>query len=256
MSNEKSEKGEVTEKKATGVAVPSFFEDDAGAGFEHVTAEDLTVPRLKILQALSPEVNRADGKYVDGAVAGDIFNTVTRSIYSVENGCVVIPATYKRMFLEWQPRESGGGLVNQYTDAEILKATTKNSIGQDVLENGNYIQTSATHYGIVVDEDGATSTVMIPMAGTQLKKSRAWNSVMASLKVPGVKGGVYTPPPYSHKYLLKTVPESNDKGNWFGWSISLLSQLTEKDLILYEAAKEFSKSISFENSFSADTESL
>ena len=48
MSNEKSEKGEVTEKKATGVAVPSFFEDDAGAGFEHVTAEDLTVPRLKI----------------------------------------------------------------------------------------------------------------------------------------------------------------------------------------------------------------
>ena len=69
MSNEKSEKGEVTEKKATGVAVPSFFEDDAGAGFEHVTAEDLTVPRLKILQALSPEVNRADGKYVDGAVA-------------------------------------------------------------------------------------------------------------------------------------------------------------------------------------------
>ena len=169
---------------------------------------------------------------------------------------MVIPATYKRMFLEWQPRESGGGLINQYTDAEILKATTKNSIGQDVLENGNYIQTSATHYGIVVDEDGATSTVMIPMAGTQLKKSRAWNSVMASLKVPGVKGGVYTPPPYSHKYLLKTVPESNDKGNWFGWSISLLSQLTEKDLILYEAAKEFSKSISFENSFSADTEAL
>ena len=34
------------------------FEDFAGAGLENVTSDDLLVPRLGILQALSPQLNR------------------------------------------------------------------------------------------------------------------------------------------------------------------------------------------------------
>ena len=177
-----TEKTEVAEKKTTALTTASAFEEDAGSGLENLTAEDLTIPRLKILQALSPEVNKRDGKYVDGAAAGDIINTVTNELFTEETGCVVIPVSYKRMFLEWQPRESGGGLIQQHLDPEILSKTTKDKTGADVLENGNYIQTSATHYALVVSGD-SYQQVMIPMAGTQLKKSRTWNSVMASLKV-------------------------------------------------------------------------
>ena len=57
-----TEKQEIAEKKSTAIAASSMFEEDAGSGLENVTAEDLTIPRLKILQALSPEVNKNDGK--------------------------------------------------------------------------------------------------------------------------------------------------------------------------------------------------
>ena len=84
---------------------------------------------MKILQALSPEVNKREGKYIENAAAGDITNTVTKELYTEEQGCVVIPVAYKRMFLEWQPRESGGGLIKQHTDASILSQTKKDTAG-------------------------------------------------------------------------------------------------------------------------------
>jgi len=239
---------EATKKESTALTTATAFEEDAGGGLENITAEDLTIPRLKILQALNPEVNKRDGKYVEGAAAGDIMNTVTRELYTENDGCVVIPVAYKRMFLEWTPRESGGGLVKQHVDPNILNQTTKDKKGADILENGNYIQTSATHYGLVVDGE-SFQQVMIPMAGTQLKKSRTWNSVMASIKVKSTTGKVFTPPSYSHKYKLTTVPESNDLGQWFGWSIELMGVLTEEDMFLYQEAKQFAGNISFENSF-------
>ena len=87
------------------------------------------------------------------------------------------------------------------------------------------------------------------MSGTQLKKSRAWNSVASTLKVKAGDGRVFTPPIYSHKYKLTTVPESNDHGNWFGWNIELLGQLGDEEMFLYEAAKQFKESINFDASF-------
>ena len=72
---------------------------------------------------------------------------------------------------------------------------------------------------------------------------------MASIKVKSTTGKVFTPPSYSHKYKLTTVPESNDLGQWFGWSIELMGVLTEEDMFLYQEAKQFAGNISFENSF-------
>ena len=221
---------------------------DANSGLENVTSEDLAIPFLRITQAMSPQVNARDGKYIKDSAAGDITNTVTRELFQGEEGCEVLPVIYKRYYLEWQPREDGGGLVKQHTDQAILQQTTKNDKNQDVLENGNYIQTSATHYALVVDGD-SFQTVMIPMSGTQLKKSRAWNSVASTLKVKAGDGRVFTPPIYSHKYKLTTVPESNDLGNWFGWNIELVGQLGDEEMFLYEAAKQFKESINFDASF-------
>lgn len=235
-------KKEVVKKEKTALATASMFAEDAGAGLENITADDVTIPRLKILQATSPEVMKKDGKYIEGAVAGDITNTVSKEIFPEEEGCIVLPVSYRRLFLEWQPRETGGGLVQQHTDQSILSQTKKDDRGADVLENGNYIQTSATHYALVLSGD-SFQQVMIPMAGTQLKKSRTWNAVMASLKVKAGDGRMFTPPSYSHTYRLKTVQESNDKGTWFGWNIELVGPITEDQVSFYEAAKEFALSI-------------
>jgi len=90
MSKEKSENA-ISEKENTSVAVPSAFIEDANSGLETLTAEDITIPRLKVLQAMSPEVMKSDGKYVEGASAGDIINTVTGKLYTNDNPLVALP---------------------------------------------------------------------------------------------------------------------------------------------------------------------
>lgn len=241
MSEEKSGNA-ISEKKNTSVAVPSAFLDDANSGLETLTAEDITIPRLKVLQAMSPEVMKSDSKYVEGASAGDIINTVTSKLYTDDKPLVVLPVAYKRLFLEWGPRESGGGLVAQHEDPSILSKTSKDNMGRDMLDNGNYIQTSATHFVLSLHEDGSYDTAMIAMAGTQLKKSRTWNSVMASIKM---KSGdkVFTPASFSHKYIMKTKAESNDRGTWFGWNITLGGPIAESEMSFYEAAKGFASTV-------------
>ena len=45
------------------------------------------------------------------------------------------------------------------------------------------------------------------------------------------------PAAFSHQYHLKTVPQSNDKGTWFGWSVSKIGVV--QDGALYQQAKAF-----------------
>jgi hypothetical protein len=55
------------------------------------------------------------------------------------------------------------------------------------------------------------------------------------------KNGPYTPPMYSQIYRLTTVPESNDKGKWFGWEIERVGPVDRADI--YQAAKNFAQQI-------------
>ena len=59
----------VAEKKATDVAVSnlsSLLEEEAGAGLENFTTEDMQIPFIRILQALSPQLNKQDSMYIKG----------------------------------------------------------------------------------------------------------------------------------------------------------------------------------------------
>ena len=74
--------------------------------------------------------------------------------------------------------------------------------------DGSYIEETHQHFVLLLKEDGTMETALIAMKSTQLKKSRKWNSMMASRTVKG-KNGSFTPPRYSHIYHLKTVSEEN-----------------------------------------------
>jgi hypothetical protein len=79
------------------------------------------------------------------------------------------------------------------------------------------------------------------MKSTQLKISRKWNSMMASIKMKGANG-LFTPASFSHVYKLRTIQQSNDKGTWFGWEVSKVGPV--EDSSLYQQAKSFAESVS------------
>jgi hypothetical protein len=227
---------QVAEKKE-GALAANLFEADANQGTQNISQEDLALPFLKILGQLSPEVNKRDGKYVEGAEPGKIINTVTNALYDTIN---VIPVFYKRQYIEWQDRgqSTGAPVAIHEADSDIVSQTTRGKDYKDRLPNGNYLDNTASHFVLTVGDN--SSTALISMKSTQLKVSRKWNSMMMGIKMQG-KNGLFTPPTYSHIYKLSTTQMSNDKGTWFGWDVSKVGPVENADL--YGTAKAFAESV-------------
>ena len=232
---------EVTKKTAAGLPAENMFEDDASQGLGNISQQDLALPFLKILGQLSPEVNKRDGKHVEGAEPGMIFNSVTGDLYDGVKGIDVIPAFYKLEYVEWKDRGEGPGAPVMVHDSssDILSQTKPDANYKDRLPNGNYVEKTASHFVII--QGDSPQTALISMKATQLKISRKWNSMMMGIKLQG-KNGMFTPPTYSHIYKLKTVQMSNDKGTWFGWDVSQVGPVSDKSI--YDTAKTFAERVS------------
>ena len=231
---------QVTEKKSAGLP-SNIFEDDAAKGLGTIGQEDLALPFLKILGQLSPEVNKRDGKYVEGAEPGMIYNSVSGDLYDGVKGIDVIPCFYKLEYIEWKDRGEGPGAPVAIYDSssDIMSKTKPDANYKDRLPNGNYIEKTASHFVIVSGD--SPSTALISMKSTQLKISRKWNSMMSGIKMKGANG-MFTPASFSHIYKLKTTQMQNDKGTWFGWEVNKVGPVTDKGL--YDQAKSFSENIS------------
>ena len=226
------------------MVVHEGFEELAGAGFTEVSTEDLAIPFLRILAQLSPQVNKREGAYVEGAEAGMIFNTVLNDVYDGVEGIKVIPCHYNRRMVEWKQRDQGGGYVDSYQpDDPYCKTATRDERGQDVLPNGNILTNTAQFFVLLLHPELGPQRALITMSSTQLKKSRKWLSQMQSLTAKG-KNGVFVLPMMSQIYNLTTVAESNDKGSWFGWEVSRERQLDlDNESDMFDMAVAFAKSV-------------
>ena len=230
---------QVTTKKEGALAV-NLFEADANKGTQNISQEDLALPFLKILGQLSPEVNKRDGKYVEGAEPGKIINTVTNQLFDTLQ---VVPVFYKRQYIEWQDRgtSTGAPVAIHEADSDIVSQTTRGKDYKDRLPNGNYLENTANHFVLTLGSSPENvEHALISMKSTQLKVSRKWNSMMMGIKMQG-KNGLFTPPTYSHIYNLSTVQMSNDKGTWFGWDVSKVGPVQDK--AIYDMAKSFAESV-------------
>ena len=217
----------------------SDSKDASGFGNLDIS-RDIAIPYINILQSGSPQINPSKAEYVNGAKVGQFYNTVTQEVTDTID---VVPVLYQLRYVEWKPREQGGGFVEAHNaDSGILSQTKRDGMtNKDVLPSGNYIATTAYHYVMVLGKDGTYAQAVISMTSTQLKKSRRWNSLMLSQKVKG-PSGLFTPPTYAMIYKLTSVSESNDRGSWFGYQIEKVG--TVEDSNLYNESKAFSTAAS------------
>jgi len=239
MKLKDGQSNEVAIKKEAGAVAAINIEQFGEAGFENVDSKSLALPFLKVLGQLSPQVTQGDSQFMAEARAGMIYNTVTDELYDGTKGITVIPCYYKLEYIEWRDREKGAvAPVNVYpADSDIMSKTTRGDDGKDRLENGNYIEETASHYVMVVEEE-KSSTALITMKSTQRKKSKKWNSMMMSLRQKRKDGkGFFKPAPFTQQYSLKTVLEKNNLGSWFGWEIEHIGQVESEETI--KAAYEF-----------------
>ena len=230
----------VTIKKEGGLPSTALYEGDAHAGFENVKTSSLALPILKLLQNGSGEAQKRNQNYVEGAEPGMFLNTVTKKTYDGANGIEVIPCHYKLEYQEWADFGTGSGRPENIYDANSdILSKTKNEMGKDRLDNGNYILTVGQHY-VLIRDGNSTENALISMSSSQGKVSRKWNSMMMSITLDG-KNGPYTPPSFSHKYRLTSVLNSGKGNQWYGYNVTKVGPVEEP--ALYERAKKFYTSL-------------
>ena len=245
MKIKDGQSNDVAIKEKAGAVANLNIEQFADAGFENVDSKSLALPFLKVLGQLSPQVTQGDSQFIPEARAGMIYNTVTDELFDGAKGITVVPCYYKLEYIEWKDREKGAvAPVNVYTsDSDIMSKTTRGDDGKDRLENGNYIEETASHYVLIVEPD-KTSTALLTMKSTQRKKSKKWNSMMMSLRQKRKSGaGFFKPAPFTQKYSLKTVLEKNNLGSWFGWEIEHVGGVDSEEVMkaafdFYESCKK------------------
>lgn len=231
----------------------AFMLGDVGGGMESTDSDTFAIPFLTVLQKGSPQVDEADGRYVEGAKAGMFFNSVTGELYDGKVGVTFLQCAFQRRYIHWGPRaKEGGGFKGEHL---VEKVHERRDTGELVQLEGrlyiphedgsvdpktcDYFADVRNHYGILVTET-SLQQVLLSLASTQIKKSRQIMSMLNGVKLRG-PNGLVTPPTWGSKIHLSTVPESNDKGSWHGIKAQLDGFLDDEDL--YNAAKEFNRAI-------------
>ena len=239
MTAEKSESTAVAAARNTAVAeLPEYLrgaEEYAGLGNSR-DAADNSMPFLAILQKGSPQVNKQDPAYIKGAEAGMLLNTATGQIWSGEDGIPVVPCGIQKNYVEWVPREKGGGYVATYPhDSRLPKemGAVEDDRRRLVLPSGNHLVETLYTLGLLADG----SPIVIGATSTALKPMRDWMTARNAQRLPSGK----TAPSFAKVYRLKTIWQKNDSGDWFGWKVFLEDGWTPANL--FEPALEFAKQI-------------
>ena len=209
------------------VATPGTFDMSrfvgGNTGLEKVTADDLLIPRLVVLQSNSPQCTQGKPEYNENLRPVMIF--VVGLGEAFPKNIAFLPVSFDKKWLEWAPRDSGKGLQNIYDDDAIMLQTEPDINGRDVLPNGNYIVETAQIYGLNLHARLRPS--FIAMTSTQLKKSRRWMTLATTQTFETPDGQEHAAPLWYRAYNLGTIPESNAKGNWIGWTIEPWKSIPE-----------------------------
>lgn len=214
-----NKKAEKTQMLAAVPSVPTGIKEYAGLGTETIRNEDLQIPFIRIVQSLSPVRQRGKPEFIPGIEEGDFYNTVTNQFWKGEIGFEFVPIRFRRRYTEWWPRggDKKGLVADHGSDDSVVTNARRDERGRLFTPNGTEIVQSAEYLCLQVDRDNeAWSPAIISLAGTQLKKARAFNTRLTMRMIVVDDERVRAPIFYSI-WRATSQPESNESGAWMGW---------------------------------------
>lgn len=219
----------------TNQEIPDYLKNsmNSNRGADEVSFNDCIIPRIEMIQSLSPAKNKQHALYIQGADEGNMFNSVTRELYG--DNIDVTFVYFMTQYLLWKDRKKGGGLAfvgNTQQEALDFKATLKDG------EDYEIVQTSQ-HYVLLVGINGVALenpiTMALSMAKSKAKISKQINTILK------MNGG----DTFSRVYRLKSIQEQNKNGDYyynFAFTPTHVRFPTEKEFKLSEEAYNSAKS--------------
>ena len=191
--------------------------DDAQDLNSPMSGDDLAQPFLMVIQSNSPELDEGDGKFIPDAKAGMFISKIDNQVYDGrETGLEIMTCAYERRFVEWKPRDQGGGRVQDYLPTDpIVRDIEWTDVGgstKPIIPNGNLL--IDTHYQFIlfrpVGSDAEWQMAIMPCAGTKTKRSKALNSQISAERYEGK-----SMPRWFRRWELKTIREEADGNSWY-----------------------------------------
>jgi hypothetical protein len=246
---------EVDKVKGTAMAESFDYGEMAHEGFEGTTIKDLSIPFINVLQSNSPEV---EDQTIPGAKAGDLVNSVTKEI--LKQPLIVLPLEKEESWVEWVPRNQGGGLVDRHApDSELVLGLIKQNGGSRIppkdaegkriaFKSPKRNDVIETHYvyALILSEDGETveGYCVLSFASAKIKAFKDWMTALYTQKG--------RPPIFANRAKVSTSKQKNEQGTFYiyaihplkdTWRESLIPPNTENGMALLTEAKEFRKMI-------------
>ncbi len=221
------------------------YGDDAGQGFKNQTAEDYKLPFIALLQTGSPQVTGSKGKGIDGAEAGMFFNTATQEIYP--KGFEFVPATTMHHYVEWSPRNMGGGFVGTHEASSpiVIKAkSAAQKFGQYNTPSGNDLVQTFYIHGVVAHKDGRMEPMVMSFSSTKIDTYKAFMGKARGHQINGIN-----PPLYANRARVSSFADSNTFGDFSNLKVEFAVNDSPPDSLInpddprYIAAKAVEQSI-------------
>lgn len=192
--------------------------EDSGKDNVSTKAEDNTVPLIYVLQSNSPQVDPSGPDYVKGAVPGSIWFRNTPIVVNGNAGIIVQMVYWFKNFVEWVPRNKGGGWVAIYDDMPNDAVETPDPQRPQrvrwVRPNGNEIVETRYHVVLAHFDNGQVLPFMIPMSSTANTVSKNWTMQMNNDRIAGKRI-----PSWARMWKMTTKRRQNAAGTWFTWEV-------------------------------------
>jgi hypothetical protein len=195
--------------------------EGVGRGNENV-GNAVQIPRIKLLQKMSNEVDKHHAAFVEGCEPGNFVNTVTGENYG--NDIYALSITFKTEYVVWRQLDAGGGYLGAFP---TLGEANERVAEQDKPDEYDINETHSHVLLLKNPETGALDRApsVMDFASSKLRVSKAWNAQI------GMKGGDR----FACLWKISGVPTENKMGKAFmNCEVSFVGFAQEAD---YKAAE-------------------
>lgn len=187
--------------------MPAELAAMGAVGNENVSAEDMQIPRLNLLQAMS-----AATEELEGARAGLIHNSITDDLYE---SVYVVPVYYDKKYTIFKDRSLGNEFLGNFDTREEAAAhlAAERSGSED---DYNIIETGR-HALYALDMDGnKIGPAELLCSGSKMNFSRRWNTDIS-------KRCGDSRPRFCAVWKLSTVKQKNERGSWYNYKAEFVN---------------------------------
>jgi hypothetical protein len=216
-------------KKHTQEVATTDAEDKALSFGANIGMEDVVLPRIEMIQAMSPSAQTGQHK------PGTLVNNITKE--TLAEPVTIVPVFMFSHAIKWRPRTEGGGMIYKTTDFKDPQ------VAKDLQWDGDNKPVADRYINIVCKVVGQDMPLVASFTKTSLTAGQNLITMIAFDKTA-----------WNHKYILHPVLKTFKQGQAYVFSVVRGETTTpDEQIAAKELAKQMKSMRNIETIYEGDT---